>query len=143
LLLFEETSTEGHLSSKADENKKLQKELREGQLKILREKGIVCQVNAASLYGRYGEPAAKLARKILTNQWAHFLASDAHRPGSSPILGRGISIIKDSVSEEYLRYLTVDAGDAITTGRALPALPVLRPIAPKKEPWTSRIFGRR
>jgi len=106
------------------------------------ERGIVCQVNAASLYGRYGEPAAKLARKILTNQWAHFLASDAHRPGSSPILARGISNIKDSVSEEYLRYITVEAGDAIINGRTLPDLPVPKPTIPKKEPWTKRLFGR-
>jgi protein-tyrosine phosphatase len=112
-------------------------------LQGLLERGAVCQVNAGSLYGRYGEVAAKVGRKILENQWAHFLASDAHRPGSKPILERGCAEIADRVSPEYLHYITAVSGDAIVNGRTLPERPALVARKPEPKSWAQRLFGKK
>ena len=106
------------------------------------DRGAVCQVNAGSLYGRYGDFAVKVGRKILENQWAHFLGSDAHRPGTKPILLRGCDEIAPRVSPEYLHYITHTAGDAIVQGKPLPDRPYAPPPSPEKRSWVSRLFGR-
>jgi protein-tyrosine phosphatase len=46
--------------------------------------GLLCQVTTSSVVGQMGRSAEKLARRMLTNRWAHFLATDAHNTTSRP-----------------------------------------------------------
>lgn len=42
--------------------------------------GVLCQVNAGSLLGRYGKESQKTVEILLEHQMAHFIASDMHSP---------------------------------------------------------------
>ncbi|MGQ5711605.1 tyrosine-protein phosphatase [Desulforudis sp. DRI-14] len=44
-------------------------------------RGVLLQVNAGSLAGLFGTAARSAARLFVRHAWAHFLGSDAHRPG--------------------------------------------------------------
>lgn len=44
----------------------------------LAERGVIGQITAGSLEGKFGRHAQKIALKLLANRWAHFIASDAH-----------------------------------------------------------------
>ena len=46
--------------------------------------GLLTQVTCASVLGDMGKAAEKMAHKLLTDRWVHFLATDAHNLTSRP-----------------------------------------------------------
>jgi protein-tyrosine phosphatase len=111
-------------------------------LKAYVERGIPLQVNARSLSGRYGPRASEVARYILQRRWAHFLASDAHRPSERPMLGTGRDTLLNELDESYVRLLTYESGAAVLEGRELPPLPEAPPLPEKKGGWLSRLLKK-
>lgn len=55
--------------------------------------GCWLQITAGSLTGRFGPQAEAVARRIVRNQWAHVLATDAHNLSHRPpCLAEGLSV---------------------------------------------------
>ncbi len=98
-------------------------------VRAYREKGILIQVNAASLRGRYGPRAQEVAVIILKSHWANFVASDAHRPGKGPILGGARLRLTELVGAEYAEFLTAASPDALVCGNEAPEAPIAPPLA--------------
>lgn len=108
------------------------------------DRGVACQVNAASLAGKYGPRALEVARLILRRRWAHFLGSDAHRPPRNPIMGGCRTLLANELDAEYLELLTVGSARAVLAGELLPALPPSPPEEAKnKGGWFARMFSRK
>lgn len=113
-------------------------------LKEYLNQGSVCQVNAGSLRGRYGDRAKELALMFLSRHWAHFLASDAHKPKADPQLGTAAAKLAAKLDPEYLRIITDESGRCIAYGTPLPELPPAPPVedAAEHKGWLSRLFKR-
>ena len=107
------------------------------------ERGIALQVNAGSLKGKYGREAIAISRHILKMHWAHFLASDAHKPKERPILQEGVQRLPEQLSDAYITLLTKTSGACILEGKPLPALPESVPVPEKRAGLLSRLFGGR
>ena len=105
------------------------------------EKGMLLQVNAPSLYGKYGPRAQEVGFQILRRRQANFLASDSHRAGRRPALGSAVNILKEHVDDDYIRLLTHDSAAAILAGQSLPQRPAAN--AEKKSGFLKKVFGRR
>lgn len=71
------------------------------QLFNLTRKGILLQVNLGSLAGLYGSSAKKLARKLLRNGLASFLATDSHDASYVNLIA--VELKNNSLSQELLR----------------------------------------
>ena len=101
------------------------------------EKGVVFQVNAPSLFGRYGPQAKDFAEKMLAKRWAHFISSDSHKPPRAPVMARAVEHLRATLDEEYLEMLTSGSARCLLEGRELPTLPAA-PVEEVKKGWFSR-----
>lgn len=102
------------------------------------ERGIALQVNAGSLAGRYGPRAARSAREILRRRWAHFLASDSHRPHAHPVLGPCAEGLRRELGDAYVALLTSESGQCVLSGSALPARPT---VPTERRGWLGRVLN--
>jgi protein-tyrosine phosphatase len=105
------------------------------------EKGVALQVNAGSLFGRYGPHSKSFAEMILKRRWAHFLSSDSHRPPRAPVMARAVDYLADMLDAEYLEMLTSGSARCVLEGRALPKLPEAPPEKAKSG-WLAKLIGR-
>jgi protein-tyrosine phosphatase len=113
-------------------------------LKYYLDRGILCQVNAASLRGKYGEKAKEIAMTLLMKHWPSFLASDVHKAKHGGILGPVARQLADTLDPGYLQIITRDAGWAIARGEAVPANPepkYVQRVQPGRT-WLSRLLSR-
>ena len=102
-------------------------------------RGVLMQVNAGSLMGRFGRGARQAAETLMDHNLVHFMASDAHNTGSRPPT---LSDARDEVvrrwGEERARRLFIDHPLAAAEGRDIePEEPL--PLAPKRRGWLSRL----
>lgn len=107
------------------------------------ERGIALQVNAGSLKGKYGQAAIGISKYILKKHWAHFLASDAHKPKEVGILREGVDRLADKLPASYITFLTVTCGQCIAEGRTLPPLPQPPKEPEEKKGFFGRMFGKK
>lgn len=64
--------------------------------------GLLCQVTAASIVGEMGRAAEKLALRMLTSRWVHFVATDAHNTtGRSPRMRDAYDLVVKRFGTEY------------------------------------------
>jgi protein-tyrosine phosphatase len=106
------------------------------------ERGMACQVNAASIAGKYGPRAYEVAMLFLKRRWPHFLASDAHRPSRRPILGTCVGALRSELDEDYLELLTVRSAETVLAGEALPDRPSAPPGTEARKGLLGRWFGK-
>jgi len=107
------------------------------------ERGVLVQVNAGSLYGRYGPQAKKRANEILTRRWAQFLASDMHRPGShGPIIKYGLSKI-ETLTASYIEEITVTNPGYVLAGKSIPMIDTDLLDVPKERKFLAGLFKKR
>jgi len=86
--------------------------------------GVVFQVNAGSFVGRHGSGAQEFAEILFADH------------GKSRTLGHVASMLSTPGNEEYVRFLTVDSGQAVLNGWPLPGRP--EPVQEEeKQPWYS------
>jgi protein-tyrosine phosphatase len=109
---------------------------RMGRFINLMELGLYCQLDAASVLGRFGKEAMEAARFLLDCNRAHAIASDCHSPTRRrPRLSEAFRAARNQVGEEYARALVVDNPRAIVEGRSLPYMPEPRPLEERGSRW--------
>ncbi len=113
-------------------------------LKPLLERGVLCQVNAGSLLGKYGPQAQKRGHQLLALQWAQFVATDMHHPSSN---GASLKRAKDTLSElppRYVEEITLKNPERVLNGAYVPTVEYDRLDAkPEKKGLIGRLFGRK
>lgn len=92
--------------------------------------GGLLQLNAGSILGHFGKESQKIALRILKEELAHFIASDAHSPrGRSVLLATIADYLQDDIPAEYLDRLLTKNAEAIINKDILPkaVVPETRP----------------
>lgn len=91
------------------------------------EAGGLLQVTAMSVTGEFGRGPRERAWELLEAGWAHFVASDAHRPDwRPPGLARARRAIERELGSALAQALTVDHPRAVLEDRPLPDLQAQR-----------------
>lgn len=110
--------------------------------------GCYVQVTAASLTGRFGKIAQQYAHALLSRNWVHFLATDAHDTASRPPqLREAYDVVAQKYGEETAERLCVTNPRAAFFGEPLPAQPEPQGLYPEHRQkgssgLLSRLFGR-
>jgi protein-tyrosine phosphatase len=107
--------------------------------------GLLVQVTAGSVLGQMGKQAQRMAHQLLTNRWAHFLATDAHNTTSRPPKMReAYELVAEKYSPDYAHALCVGNPLAVFNGK--PMLPQAEPLNlyedTEKKSWLQRLLGR-
>lgn len=86
--------------------------------------GMLCQLTAGALVGRFGGVVERFAHRLLQEGLAHVVASDAHDAVKrSPSVRAELE--QTGVSEEGVRFLTLEAPAAMLAGKPVPMPPTL------------------
>jgi protein-tyrosine phosphatase len=113
------------------------------------ENGLLIQVTAASVLGRFGKKAQSMAKRLLDDRWVHVLATDAHSSkGRPPRMRECFEQVANSYGQETATRLCVTNPGAIFRGDPLGAQP--EPIGvgddewtcPPKRSWISHLFSK-
>lgn len=107
------------------------------------ERGVLCQVNAGSLFGKYGQQAQKRANDILNLRWAQFLASDMHRPSSKGAILRYAKSQLAGTPFEYIEQLTVHNPGLVLAGKGVPEIDYDILTIPKERKFLGGLFKKR
>jgi protein-tyrosine phosphatase len=83
--------------------------------------GLLTQITAGSVTGLMGKAAERMAHKLLTNRWVHFIATDAHNTDKrAPRMKAAHDIIAKKYGSEYAARLCFDNPFAVYENRPLP-----------------------
>ncbi len=102
--------------------------------------GMLLQINAGSVNGRYGKHAKQTVMELLRLGMVHFLASDSHRMHIEPVLASGRMSVHALFDEKTARTLSVDNPNCILESTQVPVSD--RRYAESRKSWFGRIFGR-
>jgi len=116
------------------------------QLKPWLENGVLVQVTAGAVTGKFGNKAQSLAHQFLTDDWVHVIATDAHGTSRrSPKMREAYEVITAKYGRSMAERLCVVNPQAIFAGNKLEAQPYPRGIDDEKEyrpkvSWFLKIF---
>jgi protein-tyrosine phosphatase len=106
-----------------------------GRLAPLVERGILAQVTAGSLAGRFGRHVLAAAELMVEHRLVHIIASDAHGFGSrSPVMSVGVAAAAALVGAERARAMVTTIPAAILAGQGIIAEPPL-PLTTRRRSW--------
>lgn len=90
------------------------------KLEILIRKGVLSQLNAGSLLGRYGRKAKKTAEKLLSSGFIHMIGSDVHSISreSYPLVD-GIKRAASIIGEKKARDMVTRVPEGVVLGRSI------------------------
>ena len=98
-------------------------------------------MNAGSLMGQHGEPAMRVAQRILAFGWAEYLSSDYHARGIPATL-RTVELLESEGGSAQVARLTVENPTRMLAGEM--PLPVVPHEAPKDDAsWLQRLLRSR
>jgi protein-tyrosine phosphatase len=98
------------------------------------ERGVMVQLTAGSLSGRFGRTAAATASELIDRELVHVISSDAHNVDRRPPrMGEAAAELKD---EQLAQWLTTDAPGAVLRGDRLPP-------RPERSVKKRKLFGRK
>ncbi len=99
------------------------------------ERGILAQVTAGSLAGRFGHHVQAAAELLLEHRLVHVIASDAHGFGSrSPVMSAGVAAAAALVGAERARAMVSTTPAAILAGQTVVAEPP-EPLTTRRRSW--------
>jgi len=103
-------------------------------------RGMLCQLTASSLTGRFGREVQRFSRTLLQNGLAHVVASDAHS-----VTGRPPDVLTElrdaGLPGEQIRWMTELMPQALLEGAPLPD-PPLQPPPPPPRAGLGQLFRR-
>jgi protein-tyrosine phosphatase len=108
--------------------------------------GCYVQITAASLTGRFGKTAQQLSHRLMSMNWVHFLATDAHDLVSRPPkLREAYDLVAQKYGQETAERLCVENPRAAFYGETMPPQPEPEAIYDEaaKSSFFSKFFGRR
>jgi len=98
------------------------------------QRGILVQVNAGSLLGKFGERARTTAFLLLDNNLVHFVGSDAHSArGRNPKLDQVAALIADRCGKEKVKELFTINPAKVIQGERFDVPLVDRIVYPEKQ----------
>ncbi|MBP5273756.1 MAG: hypothetical protein ILO36_02325 [Abditibacteriota bacterium] len=83
------------------------------------EKGVLLQVNAPSLMGRYGDTTKHFCRELIDHNWVSFVASDNHRAHAESRMYKGYEYISRHWSSELADRLLIENGLKVINNRVI------------------------
>jgi len=86
--------------------------------------GMLCQLTAGSLVGRFGSEVERFARRLASDGLIHIVASDAHSAADRPPSVRR-ELQEAGFSEDGVRFVTLEAPQAMLAGEPVPMPPPL------------------
>jgi len=86
--------------------------------------GMLCQLTAGALVGRFGSDVEQFARRLVSDGLIHIVASDAHSAADRPPSVRD-ELQEAGFSEDGVRFVTLDAPRAMLAGESVPMPPPL------------------
>ena len=105
------------------------------RLAPLVERGILAQVTAGSLAGRFGHHVLAAAELLVEHRLVHVIASDAHGVGSrSPVMSVGVVAAAALVGAERARAMVTTTPAAILAGQAVVTEPPA-PLTTRRRSW--------
>jgi len=85
------------------------------------ERGLIAQLTAASLMGRFGRHIQDAAIFFLEHNLVHIIASDSHGlQRRSPVLSAAVAVASGIVGQERARAMVTNVPEAIISGRRFP-----------------------
>jgi protein-tyrosine phosphatase len=108
--------------------------------------GLLVQITADSILGKWGKKAELMAHQFLENRWVHFLATDAHSMRSRPPRMREAhAIIAKKYGQSYADLVCIANPTAVFNGAPLP--PQEEPLhlyedMEAKSSWWSRLWEK-
>lgn len=106
--------------------------------------GVVMQITAGSLTGRFGRRVRYWAEKMLDEGLVHIIATDAHNlSGRPPLLSEARELIAQRLGEEEAELMVMGRPLAIIENRGIqPALKKSMPVTERrKEPSSRGVFS--
>jgi len=108
--------------------------------------GLLVQVTAGSVIGRFGRLAQALASRMLADNWVHVIATDAHNVSSRPPkMRQATEAIEEMYGAETARRLCVENPRRIFYGKQLGEQPepigIYGDLLPKKS-WFDKLLRR-
>ena len=83
--------------------------------------GLLVQVTADSVLGKWGKKAEQLAHRFLENRWVNFLATDAHSMRSRPPrMRQAHAIVAKRYGQAYADLICIGNPAAVFEGKPLP-----------------------
>jgi protein-tyrosine phosphatase len=109
------------------------------------QRGVLVQVTAASVLGRMGKHAERMAHELLENRWVNFLATDAHNTTSrAPKMREAFELVAKKYGPDYAHLLCVSNPLAVFFGKPMP--PQLEPLnlydELQEKSWWRRFLGQ-
>lgn len=108
--------------------------------------GMLVQVTAASIAGKFGRHAEKASQKLLADNWVHFVATDAHNVNSRPpLVHEAKEIVERKCGKEAAERLFVTNPRAVFESRTLGEQPEPRHVFADLEDnrnWLEKLLRR-
>ena len=83
--------------------------------------GLLTQITTSSIVGQMGREAERMAHRMLSDRWVHFLATDAHNTKSRPPRMRAArELVARKYGEAYADRLCTSNPMAVYEGKSLP-----------------------
>jgi protein-tyrosine phosphatase len=96
------------------------------------ESGVLGQMDAGSITGKFGAKTEKTARLMLEHGLIHFIASDCHNMRNRlPGLSEATAEVAELVGQDVAKSISADNPGAAVDGKPLPWRP--QPVPPEKE----------
>ncbi len=98
--------------------------------------GCLLQITAGSVCGTFGDDCRQLSEWLLTEGFAHFVATDAHGPRSRrPLMRRAYERVAELTNAELAIELCSDNPAAVAAGQGV--RPGRRPATRRRKKWFS------
>jgi len=109
--------------------------------------GLLVQVTADSILGRWGKKAEQMAHELLAKRWVHFLATDAHSTRSRPPrMKEAHAIVAKKYGQNYADLLCIENPRAAFNGTPMPQqeepLHLYDDMEDKSSSWWSRLWAK-